>query len=330
MIAFKGYSISESSLKEGDALTADVGIFVAGWERRFDHSIRKLQLKLNLAIVLNFEDDELPYEMIEDTERVLQRTSKQTACITLPAANSRSEWNGSIDRLLEDSQLIKARSLIVDYSCMPKSITQTIFRAIVRKGLFAKSTWLYSLGIYSDVENNTSFAQGVREFYPIRHTPGDGGMSSKRVAIVAIGGDEGLVVEYLEHYNFDRIFCICGESASSDNLTVGIGKIVKRLSFENRLSPEDIVTCDAASVIGCIERMQEIITGLDHSTSVEIFCTGPKSHAVAACIVAERYPSVRLMGRDALRYSRHDVKAQGAISRVEFIDYSNPNVRFVI
>lgn len=330
MIKFKGYSISESFIHSGHLIKADIGIFCAGWEQRFDHVIRTLELDIGLSIILNFEGDNLDMSVIHDTEKVLSSFSRKVVALTLPAANSRRDWNGALERLLEDQNIIKAKSLVVDYTCMPKSIVQTVFRGIVRKGLFSKSTWLYSLGVYSAEEKNIHFSQGVKEFFPIRHTPGDGGMSSKRVAIVALGGDEGLVIEYLEQYNFDRVFCIRGISKPSDNLSGGIERIIRRLSFENRVSTDDILSCDAASVVACIECMQAIINSLDEETSVEILCTGPKSHAVAACIIAERFASVRLMGRDAASYGRHNVQAEGSISSVEFIDYANPEARFVL
>ncbi|WP_417525763.1 hypothetical protein [Marinovum sp.] len=330
MIKFKGYSISESFCDNGACVEADVGVFVSGWEERSNHVASSLSLNIGTSFLVSFDGDGVDAESSSEFLQLLKSGSEHVVPLKFGCANQRNMWNGSVDHFLANSTLTQCRSVVVDYSCMPKAVTQTMFRGMVRKGLFAKATWLYSMGVYCAEDGNMTFAQGVKSFFPIRHTPGDGGMSSKRVAIVAIGGDEGLIIEYLEHYNFDRIFCICGESQKSSGLSENIRAISSRLLYDNKISKDDVITCDASSVVDCLDKMQTIVRSLDKNTSIEIFCTGPKSHSVAACILVEKYPSVRLMGRDVSTYSRHNVRAEGAISRVDLIDYSNPEVRFVL
>ena len=236
-----------------------------------------------------------------------------------------------MDRLEEDLQSNGAsNSIAFDYTCLPKAISQTLFRAFIRKGSFARTTWMYSLGKYDEGLENLTFSQGVRDFFPIRHTPGDGGMSPRRMAIVGLGSDESLVVEFLERYNFDRVFVLTAHSDNSPGLQNGAKRLKNRLIKEGRVLKDDFVEVDASSVIAAIEAMYGIVSSLDPDTGVDIFTAGPKSHAVAACVVVEKFKSVRLMGREAEKYARYEVPAEGTVSMVHVVDYKNPSARFVL
>lgn len=333
MIVFNGSKFVETLVPTDvtEAVSADIVIFVASWETRATFVSTRVQFEAKRAILLSFENDDLPQKELDEFLKRLSSSFDNVSHIRIPAATNRLSWGGELQRLFDELAADeKGNSIAVDYTCLPKAISQTLFRAFIRKGAFARTTWMYSLGTYDETAGNLSFSQGVRKFFPIKHTPGDGGMSPRRAAIVGLGSDEGLVVEFLEQFNFDRVFILSAQSENSPGLRASSERLTKRLIGEGRVFPEDFHECDASSVIAAINTMYQIISTLSSDTSVDILSAGPKSHAVAACVIAEKFNTVRLMGREAKKYARYEVPPEGTISLVQVTDYKNPAVRFVL
>lgn len=331
MIVFNGSKYVETLVNKGqtESVEADVAIIVASWETRSLHAIRRLDLKVKRAVLLSFENDELPASTLKAHRDLLSKKCQNLIELRVPEASDRRLWGAALQRALEEiSANNDTQSIVIDYTCLPKAIAQTLFRAMIRKGMFAKMTWLYSLGIYSKEDGNLNFTQGVRSFFPIRHTPGDGGLSSSRSAIIGLGSDESLVIEFLEQYNFNRVFALAASSDTSPELKERSNALLARLVREDRVNPDDILECGASSVVECIEIMYKTIADLPQEMSFDIFCSGPKAHAIAACVVAEKFEkTVRLMGREVKSYARHEVVPEGTISIVRVTDYKNPAVR---
>lgn len=330
MLLFNGAKFVETLVRDSSTqvVQSDVAVFVASWEARDSFAARAISFRAKSAVLLSFENDEVPPDEIEKFLDLLRGIFESVTHRRIPSATNRRNWGGEVDRFVSELSISRgANTIAVDYTCLPKAITQTLFRAFIRKSSFAKTIWIYSLGKYEKTLNNLSFSQGVKDFFPIRHTPGDGGMSTRRVAIVGLGSDEGLIIEFLEQFNFDRVFALSAFSAPSPELLVGATRLRDRLVNEGRVLPSDFIECDASSVVAAIDAIYGVVSSLGSDTSVDIFSAGPKSHSVAACVVAEKFKSVRLMGREASRYARYDVIPEGTISLVEVVDYKNPSVR---
>jgi hypothetical protein len=333
MIVFNGARFEEvvSSVADAAEVVCDVAIFVASWESRADFLARNLSISARKAVLLTFRDDGLDQREVNLFKDLLRSKFVQVAHVVIAAATDELNWTGDFEKLLQElAHDATANTLAVDYTCLPKAVSQTLFRSLIRSGTFPKTVWLYSLGRYDQTLGNISFAQGVQRFFPIRHTPGDGGMSTDRVGLVGLGSDEGLVFEFLEQYNFQRVFIISAHSDKSPDLSISAQRMHDRLVREGKALHEDFFSCDATSVVSAIEIMHRAISGIPKETSVDIFAAGPKSHAVAACVIAEKYRQVRLMGREAKRYARYEVVPEGTVSVVTVTDFKNPLIGNVL
>lgn len=334
MIIFNGAKFVEQLIPQAEKVkvSADVALFVASWETRAVNTVNRVEFECPKAILISFEDDGLDDDEIKFSLSLLSKKFATVIHRRIPASTSRKAWSGQLENLImELPEGGEATTIAVDYTCLPKAISQTLFRAFIRKGSFAKSIWMYSLGKYDEGIGNLFASQGVREFFPIRHTPGDGGLSPNRVAVVGLGNDESLVIEFLERFNFDRVVVLSANSENSPGLRTGADRLKDRLIKEGRVHEEDFFECDASSVISAINTLYKIVASQEPKMSVDIFLSGPKSHAIAACVVVEKFSeTVRLMGREAEQYQRNEVPAEGTISIVEVIDYTNPSVPSVL
>ena len=332
---FNGYRFEEAiyDISSDVSISVDIGIFVAGWEERSLNFIDRKAVSGREAILIDFKDDGIDGRRKRMAFDKLSAEFGHVRKVTIQTSLQREVWQNAIDALAAE---VASRPEIitgfVDYTCMPKAITQTLYRSLLSKDALPVIHWGYSEGRYTKDDNNLSFDQGIRgTFFQIRHTPGSGGMASERAAILALGADEKLLIELLEGPNYDSVYVLSPRSSKFDSLNEKAQAQRSRLVREFHVPEGNFFACDALSVNSSLSLYLEIISSLGRDVAIEIFCSGPKTHAVAACAVAERFPrSVSILGRLPQKYQRHEVKATGSLSVSKVSNFKNPRIRFAL
>lgn len=332
---FNGYSFEEGQFAVGDLpiLEVDVAIFVLGWESRCMEFAKSGAIKGKRAYVIRFLDDGLGVAEESAILGSLGGNFGEIKIIRFDSAQNKSKWEGEIDRFVAElAHAAEDRICFVDYTTMPKAITQTLYQMILSRNIFPRIHWGYCEGIYSSQAGNLIFDQGVLgSFFPIRYAHGKGGTSVERAVIVGLGGDVNVVSVLLDGPDYDHVFVLTASSEGSPELFRTAHDQKLRIMREHHVPEGNFRETSAHSVSECILEYLKIVKQLPKECAIDIFSAGPKSQAVAACAIAEKFQgSVSLLGRVPKKYSRHNVIASGKISISTVSNFCNPNIRHVL
>ncbi len=332
---FDGYAFEEvkCELSALPSRSVDHAIFVLGWESRAQTLFNSSSISGCKAFGIRFKDDGVDDAVEQNFLDATKDRFSEHSIVEFGSALDRSTWEGELDNLVSSlSNSESSSSIFVDYTCMPKAITQTLYRMLLRRAYYPRTHWGYCEGLYTAAHGNVHFDQGIEgDFFPIRFTPGKGGTSNERAIILALGGDAKLISTLLEGPDRDHIFVLTANSPTSPELFKSASDLKNRIMRDFHVPLGNFVEADAFSVNDCIEKYLKIIQSLPKECAIEIFCSGPKSHAVAACAIAEKYHgSVSLLGRIPRAYSRHDVPPSGKVSISTVSNFCNPNIRHLL
>ncbi|MEO0454928.1 MAG: hypothetical protein AAFY98_12460, partial [Verrucomicrobiota bacterium] len=219
---FGGYEFTEikTKLEDLEELEADVAVFLAGWEPRSFSIIETQKVRSRKSILLRFSDDNLSVTELESFKEKMRSSSEEVNEYSLGSSLDRTQWEAGLTSLVAEISLDdRILTCFVDYTSIPKAVTQTMYRMLLRQSSFPRTIWGYCEGIYSHVNGNARIDQGIQGgFFPIRFTPGKGGTSGERAAVLALGADEKLVEELLEGSVYDRIHVLTANSSTASDL----------------------------------------------------------------------------------------------------------------
>ncbi len=310
----------------------DLAVFVIGWESRSRTFIEAGRITGRKCLVFSFRDDGISEESRSAFYDKARYCFDDVVPIELPKASNRIGWQSEIEKLFKSPDNTHGDSCFVDYTSLPKAIAQTLYRFLLVDQSFCRSHWGYLEGIYPKEILGHKYSQGLAEpFFPIRHTPGTGGISEKQALIVSIGADEQIIFDLLEIRSYDAVAVMYSDSNLSPALEDVRKATVARLCREYSVANDLILQSSASSVNDAIDNYIKLIKKIPREYSVDIFCCGTKSHALAACAVAERFKkTVSLIGRIPKKYSRSDVLPSGQGSISSMTDFTNPSVSRVL
>lgn len=316
-----------SPTKDLESLVADVSIVVIGWESRSSQLLEAGFLSGDVCLLLSFKGD-----AISEAEKIrfhqlaslkFSSVEKVELCCPLEAEAVMSETEELVRKIYHRGPSTCA----VDYSSMPRVVTQTFFRQFMVEGVCPKVSWCYSSGLYdSTPAASSNFVQGAKEFFSIRGAEGGGGMSNQKIAVLALGADRSLISSFLRDSNYDMIHFLDAQSEHSPKLEERIKEQRKWLQVEYGVQENSFTECSASSVVGTLSKLLEIMSDypVDGGSSVDLFCSGPKSHAISASALVNSFSNVRLVGRVPKEYLRIDVKPTKEVSITTVADYTNP------
>ncbi|MEI4234795.1 hypothetical protein [Roseovarius sp. D22-M7] len=335
VMIFNGYSFEERHFNVGDIeeLEVDDAIFVLGWESRCMEFARSGAIKGKRAYGIRFLDDGMGERQEHELEALLSESFDDFELRRFTSAQDRTSWEGELDGFIAElAKRADSLTCFVDYTIMPKAMTQTLYRMLLSRDSYPKIHWGYCEGIYSSAAGNLTFDQGVADqFFPIRFAQGKGGTSVERAVIAGIGGDVKLISDLLDGPDYDHVFVISAKSGGSPELFKTAHEQKARIMREHHVPETNFRETSAHSVNDCILEYLSIVRALPRECAIEILATGPKPQAVAACAIAEKFEgSVSLLGRVPKKYSRHDVRASGNVSISTVSNFCNPDIRHLL
>lgn len=308
-------------------LVCDLAIIVVGWESRSYQLLEHGLVKGRACILVSFDGDG-----IEESER--ERFSAQASLHFEGVLKFQCSSPLDAQMVMSDTERLAGfvsglhpSVCAVDYSSMPKVVTQTLFRQFMIEGVCPRVHWIYSSGLYDDTPVvSDEFNQGAADFFSIRGAEGNGGISSQKVAVLALGADRTLISSFLRSSSYDITHFLDAASTHSPKLAQRIKEQRLWLQAECGIGYQDFLECDAKSVVGTLKILLDLIKRFpeEDGAAVDLFCSGPKSQAIAASALVSSFRNVRLVGRVPHRYLKIDVRPTQEISVTSVTDYTNP------
>jgi hypothetical protein len=321
---YHGLLLDEVSGSDVPAIDVDVAFYVASWEGRCTEFTKLGSVNARINVVLEFSDE----GMTERPQEVLGASGKTVELIRL---GSHYDIRAAVARVVDVFKDLADRNLInsifLDISSMPKLMIQWLFLEIVHSQLSVQ-VWLgYVAGHYADGGLGPQYDQGVADLVTVPHSVGDAGASVRKACIAALGADDRLVSYYFENEaGFDRHFLLSSTSADNPAIADRVKQQIGGLSLRYGLDSADVVNVAPYSFLPALEAYETFMRHAPACDSWEIFCTGPKPHAVAACLLATKHRNVRLVGRIPTNYDRSNVGAGSVVSVLRVLDLTNPRI----
>lgn len=332
---FGGFRIDETigNIEEIQPSIADVAIFVIGWETRSYEALDKKLVSGERCILLSFEGDDIDQSVIDEFEYSAKKLFNTVILKRLCSTTDTEKLMTATEDFASEVSKIEPLVCVVDYSSMPKLVTQTLFRRFMIDGCCPRVMWLYLTGLYDQTPaSKADFHQGARKFFTIRGADGAGGISTEKIGVLALGSDRALIHSFLLENSYDYTFFLSASTDYSPQLMQRINEQKIWLQSEHGVSPDEFVECEASTVIGTLKVLDGILSDYDveSGAAIDIFCSGPKSHAIAASALVSSRRNIRLVGRVPENYLRFDVPPSGQISITTVSDFTNPLIAKVL
>lgn len=326
---FGGFRI-EDLIEHRDRLrvtTCDVAIIVVGWESRSSQLLEHDLISGKTCILVSFNDDGIDEATRDTFMKSACKSFEVVEPFSLSSPLNAEQVMTDTESLAEKVRKLQPSVCAVDYSSMPRVVTQTLFRQFMIEGICPRVHWFYSSGLYDKTAIVTDdFNQGARDFFSIRGAEGSGGISSQRVAVLALGADRTLISSFMRQGSYDLWNFLDAASSHSPKLAERIKGQRIWLQSEHGIGISDFRECDAKSVVGTLRLMDQILQDFppDEGIAVDVFCSGPKSQAIAASALVSVYGNVRLVGRIPVQYLKVDIRPTKEISITTVTDFTNP------
>jgi hypothetical protein len=323
-----GFRFDECEFSSEQSIDVEVNtaIFVVGWEDRSITLLKSGVVRGKKCILLRFEDDEIEEQTQSEFERLANKSFESVETVELRSVYKVQELMSDAEKLVSDS--FKSNGLCaVDYSSMPGILTQTLFRRFMINGNCPRVNWLYSIAVYDETPCiEADYHQGLDDFYSVRGAEGVG-LNARKIAILSLGADLALSRRFLARDSYDLVYYVYsdypGSPALTEKLQTQIDLMMKDPAIENRM----IVKSSPNLIIPALSELNDIMSHHpDENSSVEIFCNGPKSHALAAATLVSQFNHVRLVGRVPESYKRYNVPASGKFTSTTITDFTNPAI----
>jgi len=305
-------------------------IFVMGWEERAIHLLRSGKVGGEVCYLTEFEESSVSDSTRGEFLKLAGELFSETKLIELGSLKCADAVMTATEQLVSDIKSKDGVDCAVDYSSMPRVVSQTLFRRFMIEGARAKVVWFYVSGAYDQtgLPEHGSMDSGAKEFFTIRGADGLGGMSSKKIALLGLGADRALAAAFLRADNYDTTHLLYASSRHSPKLMAKVLEQKYWLQAEYGMTEDDFEGCDSASVADALRGFRKILSDYpeDSGVAVDLFCCGPKTQTIAAAIVADAHKNVRLVGRVTGEYKKLDVPPTNELSTTVVLDFTNPRI----
>lgn len=323
-ITYHGLLLDECHGPGIKPIDVDIALYMAGWETRAATMAKRRYVRSKKSVVLSFSDavnSVNPASALPNSARSRLEEAK---------LGSHYDIVECIARLLELFQsnpaLLTGR-VFLDVTCMPKLMMQWLVLELLKGKMPTELILGYVSGEYQRRGDGAPiYDQGVQNYVPVPHSCG-GGVSTRRACIAALGADERLVSDYFENEaGFDRYFLVASAETAHSSIASQVRHQIDSLRERHFLDTDAVSEVAPFAFVDCIDAFEDFIRQSNECDAWDVFCSGPKPHAIAACMLALRYRSVRLIGRVPREYDQSDVKPGKAVSFLRIVDLTNPRV----
>lgn len=321
---YHGFLLEEFAGIAPSAIEVDLAIFIAGWETRCIKFAKDNLVVAKKYIVLEFDDQ----GMTENPGQHLSSQGKSWSRLNLGSHYDMQSCMSKIVEMLQNESATQAmNSIFLDISSMPKLVIQWMTMELAKSRLVPQIYFGYTPGKDNSDGNTNEHDQGVRQFLTIPHSIGDGGASVRKACIAGLGADERLLSHYYENETgFDRHFLVASFDTDNPEIVRAVEQQIAGISFRHQLMSTDVAQISATSVLDCVKAMEQFMKSAKNCDSWEVFCSGPKIHAVASCFLALKHRNVRLVGRVPQEYRRKKVEPGDVVCLLRWVDLTNPRV----
>lgn len=324
---YHGLILDEYTGPNSISFDADVAIYVSSWEARAVHFVETEVARARRVVSLSFNDSANAYSV---TPEMVGLGEQHFRHMDLGSHyNVHQAIENLIPPLITDPSM-RYGKVFVDISSMPKYISQYLIMEILRTKAVSELIVGYVCGDYKYHSTEAGiYDQGIREYLALPHTANKG-ISVRKGGIAALGADERLIGDYFTNEAvFDEHFLVTADGVS--NVAVDRKVQIQASALVRRFNLDDshLRSVPPSSFLGCLDAYEDFIGLYPDIDSWDIFCCGPKTHAVAACLAAIKHGKIKLIGRVPHRYDTTNVEAGAVVSFLRIIDATSPAIACV-
>lgn len=222
--------------------------------------------------------------------------------------------------------------LLLDITCMPKSYLLFLIGMGFTRDFFCRIDCVYAEGDYNleastpdPVSGNVGLiSEGEWGALQVPYLGADSAIPAHRDLIVAMGGEIGLSIPFVERYEPRRLgLILIGESLAQtpEKLPPTEAAALERILGEGNVDRMDLPLADAVGMINhvaafCRTASSETVSGI---------ALGSKPHALALGVAALNSDNLEIICRVPKRYRPLDVAPAGPISFYEIEDRFEPS-----
>jgi hypothetical protein len=321
----------------------DLVIACVSWERRSTAALTNTRGITGELALLRFASATPEIDKIKDEkEQTLKGISKNSSLVRLERATHFLENAAKIEEYLVDfrNRLKRPVKVLFDITCVPKVYSLFLFGLCFSRALVYRLDCVYAEGAYRLGEGNEPvpinigattargiISEGMWTSQQVPYLEGFTAIPSQRDIIVALGGEVGLSLPFIEKYE-PRVLALAMIKESvvqePDKLIQSERAALLELLSEPNITRHDLALSDLLS-------LTKIATAFCRSSSAEAvtgIAIGSKPHALALGITALNEENMEVVCRIPAGYKPLNVEPNGCFSIYEIEDRFEPSAYF--
>lgn len=318
----------------------DLVVSALSWEQRATSAMASLENPPEKLTLLKFKSssDDIEKAKLKSLAK-FQAISSDVNIIDLKSSTSFQENTEYLISLITEtvSRVGRPIKMLVDITCMPKSYALFLMGSGFTLGYLCRLDCLYAEGAYAlgDPAPDPSpgsagrgiISDGDWTSLQVPYLGADFAIPNSRDIIVAMGGEIGLSLPFIEKYEPVRLsLALISESIvqQPDLLLAGERAALDDLLSEPNANRTNISLCDVVALAG------HAVAFARESKSEVVSCLalGSKPHALALGLAALSESNLEVICRIPKRYKPLDVAPAGPIWIYEIEDRFEPSAYF--
>ena len=318
----------------------DLVLSALSWERRATAAISAIKNLEGPLTLLKFASSSEQMEAAK--AEGLKSFQTLTTDISVVDLDSSTNFQKNADRLVD---LITERvtlagrpiKVLIDITCMPKAYSLFLMGMGFANGYISRIDCIYAEGAYSLADPNTEqnnnpdprgiISDGEWASLQVPYFSADVAIPNRRDIIVAMGGEIGLSLPFIEKYEPVRLsLALITESIvqKPELLLPGERTALNDLLSEPNAVRINVPLCDVSALV------THAVTFARNSMSevVSAIALGSKPHALALGLATLSEPNLEIICRVPKRYKPLDVAPLGPIWFYEIEDRFEPSAYF--